>query len=392
MKPRSLLAPVGLLLVGWLLVGQVRQLLADPTIWPPDDFVEYWAAGRLNLGGQDPYSPELLLPLERAAGRDTDEAVMMWNPPWTLAVVMPLGALPARVAQLAWLLVGVAAVGAGAHLLWRAYGGPARRAWLAWVLALTFAPTLMVLQAGQIGPLLLLGAALFVWLTRRGSGYWAGAAAVLLAIKPHLVYLLWVAVVLDAVVNRRRAVLLGGAAMGLLAAAVPMLFNPDVFAQYVAAMRDHPPAQWVSLTLGTLLRFAFGEQRFGLQFVPVVVGLGWLAWHWRRHGRDWDWGEQLPALVLVSFLTSPYGAWHFDLVLLLLPILHRAARLSAGELTPQVVGLIAVYCLVELAMIALNLAQWPSFWFAWVAPLVAGLYLAAAPRPARVPQPAVALA
>jgi hypothetical protein len=392
MKPRSLLAPVGLLLVGWLLVGQVRQLLADPSIWPPDDFVEYWAAGHLNLAGQDPYAPELLLPLQRAAGRDTDEAVMMWNPPWTLTVVMPLGALPARVAQLAWLLVGVAAVGASAHLLWRAYGGSARRAWLAWVLALSFAPTLLVLQSGQIGPLLLFGAALFVWLTRRGYGAWAGAVAVLLAIKPHLVYLLWVAVVVDALANRRWAVLLGGAAMGLLTSALPMLFNPEVFAQYFAAMRDHPPAQWVSLTLGTLLRLAFGEQRFGLQFVPVLIGLGWFAWHWRRHGRNWDWGEQLPTLVLVSFLTSPYGAWHFDLVLLLLSILHRAAQLSAREFTPQLGGVIGVYCLAELAMIGLNVAEWPSFWFAWVAPLVAALYVVTAPRPAMAPQPVVALA
>ena len=39
---------------------------------------------------------ELLLPLQQAAGRATDEAVMMWNPPWSLAVVLPLGLLPAR--------------------------------------------------------------------------------------------------------------------------------------------------------------------------------------------------------------------------------------------------------------------------------------------------------
>ena len=80
----------------------VSKLSNDPTIWPPDDYVEYWAAGRLNLEGANPYSKATLLPLQQSAGRElatVDDAVMMWNPPWTLSFVMPLGALPARLGQ-----------------------------------------------------------------------------------------------------------------------------------------------------------------------------------------------------------------------------------------------------------------------------------------------------
>ena len=101
---RRVLTVVALLLIAIVLVGQVRRLLADPTIWPPDDFIEYWAAAKLTLDGRNPYDPNLLLPLQQAAGRKTDEAVMMWNPPWSLAVVLPLGLFPAREAQLLWLL------------------------------------------------------------------------------------------------------------------------------------------------------------------------------------------------------------------------------------------------------------------------------------------------
>ena len=105
MTTRTLLSSLALVA---LVVGAgvlLLPLLNDPGIWPPDDYVEYWAAGRLNLHGQNPYSPELLLPLERGAGRDTDEAIMMWNPPWTLSVAMPLGALPARLGQFVWLFL-----------------------------------------------------------------------------------------------------------------------------------------------------------------------------------------------------------------------------------------------------------------------------------------------
>src|SRR5947209_12208256 len=84
MKPRHLLTAAGCAVAVVLLAGQVRTLLADPTVWPPDDFVEYYAAARLTLDGRNAYDAKLLLPIERAAGRDTDQAIMMWNPPWSL--------------------------------------------------------------------------------------------------------------------------------------------------------------------------------------------------------------------------------------------------------------------------------------------------------------------
>ena len=110
MSFRRVLTVFALLLISVVLGGQVRKLLADPTIWPPDDFIEYWSAAKLTLDGQNPYDANLLLPLQQANGRTTDEAVMMWNPPWSLAVVLPLGLIPAREAQLLWLLVNFAAI------------------------------------------------------------------------------------------------------------------------------------------------------------------------------------------------------------------------------------------------------------------------------------------
>lgn len=370
MTTRNWLSVAALGAVFVVLIGQVRSLLADPTAWPPDDFVEYWAAGRLNLTGDNPYSPELLLPLEREAGRDTDVAVMMWNPPWTLAAAMPLGALPARVGQLAWLAVNLAAVGLSARLLWQVFGGRSDRAWLPFAAAFAFMPTYLALHAGQITPLVLLGAALFPWCERRGMPVAAGAAGVLVAIKPHLVYLFWVALAVEAT-RGRWTVVAGGVAAGLIASAIPLAYNPAVFSQYLAAFRDHPPAEHVSLTLGTLLRLAGGEDRFGLQFLPVLAGLAWFAWY-RSRSRGWDWPEALPAVLLASFLTTPYGAWHFDLVLLLVPVIRRAATLAeSGRAWPAV----AAYLLMNAVMLGLSLAGVYSYWFGWVAPALAIWYV-----------------
>ena len=357
---------IALLALAAVAAVQVRTFLVDPTIWPPDDFVEYWAAGRLALDGADPYAPELLLPLQRDAGRDTDEAIMMWNPPWTLPLVLPLGALPARVAQLMWLLVGAAAIAVGVQLFARTLVGGRRTLWLA---AAGFVPVYLVLQAGQIGPLLVLGAALACAYAGTRP-LLAGAALVLVSVKPHLAYLVWVALIVDAVAARRWKLLGGGIAVGLAFAALPLLFVPQVYHDYLHAMRDHPPAQWVSLTLGTLLRFAFGEGRFGLQFLPMLAGLGWFAWYWLPRRGSWHWGDELPKLLFVSFLTSPYGAWHFDLVLLLIPVLHRLKSLVAAPLSAGVLGCWVAYALMNLAMLGINLGGGYSYWYGWVAPLL----------------------
>ena len=382
------LAPVAALLV--LTAGTVAAgwYLADrPHVWPPDDYVEYWAAGRLNLTGGNPYSADELLPLQRLAGRDTDEAVMMWNPPWTLTLAMPLGALPPRLGQAAWLVLSLAAVAASALLLWNTYGGRDDKRWVVLAVAFTFVPTLFVLQTGQISALLLLGCAMFAWCARRGYHFAAGAAAVLVAVKPHLAYLLWIAVGLDAVVNRRWRIVLGGVVTGAAATLLPMALNPDVWAEYAEAYRSSPvpPSKWVSLTLGVVLRLAYGTDQFWLQFVPmglVVVGFGW---HWKRHGTAWDWAEQLPSLVACSFVTAPYGAWHFDLVLMLLPVLHRAADLANRR---WVIPL-ALFAAMNVAMFAMSRFHLWSFWYCWVAPLVlVGYAFTARRRPAPAPVPA----
>jgi hypothetical protein len=394
MIARTLLSVVALLVI--LGVGGffVLKRLDDPRVWPPDDYVEYWAAGRLNLHGQNPYSAEFLLPLEQQAGRDTDEAVMMWNPPWTLTVAMPLGALPARIGQLLWLVLNLGAIGLSAWLLWHTYDGRRDKTWVTFAVAGTFMPSLFVLHAGQISALLLLGCALFVWCVRRGYLFAAGAAACLVAIKPHLAYLMWFAVGLDAILNRRWRIVLGGVVTGVVATAIPMVFNPDVWEQYIEAYRHSPvpPSKWVSLTIGIVLRVLLGDL-FWLQFVPMVGGVAWFGWYWRKHGTNWDWAEQLPALVLMSFVTAPYGAWHFDLVLLLLPILHRAAVLLPSPLAGEGLGVrgywpLALLVVANLVMFAMTRIGVYSYWFAWVAPLVLIVYVATAvrrPSPLLVP-------
>ncbi len=68
----------------------------------------------------------------------------------------------------------------------------------------------------------------------------------------------------------------------------------------------------------------FGEEKAWLQFVPSVIGLVWLARRWRAQHASWRWDEQLPPLLLVSYVTASYG-WTFDQIVFLPALMQVAA-------------------------------------------------------------------
>lgn len=320
-------------LIGW----QVWHLARSPALahCAVDDFVEYWTAGRLNMAGEDSYDQYGMMDLQRQLRPDCKFPVMMWNPPWTFAVVLPVAMLPYPLGRILWCLGAIAAVVLSAGGLWSLYGGPARRWWLAIVAAFVFAPTLFAIGMGQLSPLVLAGIVGFAVCAARGWLVLAGMAAAATLVKPHLVYLFWAALALWSWDRRQPRVLLA-AAVALAAMLVwPLANNPQVLGQYHQAMSFRPaeswsaptPDSWVAPTVGVLLRLVFAWGATWLQMLPSLAGLIWLGWHWRRHRHDWSWPEQLPLLLLVSVATSAYG-WMFDQIVLLVPLLAMLAAAS----------------------------------------------------------------
>jgi hypothetical protein len=341
---------------------------------PLNDFVQYWAAGRLTLAGDNPYDPARVDELERAAGRDAG-VLMMWNPPWTLPLLLPFALPDPCLAYLLWMAALLAALAGSAVLLWRYYGGPAEQTGTALVVAFTFVPTFLALLLAQISPFLLLGAALFLHLERRGRYFLAGAAAALMAVKPHLTYLFWPALALWSLDRRRWPALAGAAAAGLGATLVALAFNPDVIGQFVRFFTSSPPAQYRSPTLGTLLRLALGEGDFRLQYLALLPGFAWFAWYWLRRRRAGDWGRDLPVLLFASLLTAAYGAWPYDLVLLLVPVVQVAA--GAG---PSRRCALAAHGAVNGAAAVMVVFLVNFLWFLWMTPALLLAYLVALRR------------
>ncbi len=382
---------------GWVILVALAgvasaYLIADPPPAPRNDFMEYWAAGRLNANGGNPYSEADLLPVQAAIGMADEQAWPMLNPPWTLALLMPFGVSEYGPGYVVWITLLIAAVLLGADLAWRVFGGEPRKRWLAPLLAIASLPTFYALAAAQITPLVLLGLVAFLSCDCRGKEGRAGAALALAAVKPHLFYLVFPAVLLRSIDRRSGA---GLAGLGIALAAmtgVAMATNPSAVVQYLGMMVHRPPARFTPPTIGTFLRMLFGTGRFWLQHVPMLVGLWWFTLHWRRHRRDWNWAEQLPLLLFASLLTAPYGAWLFDLVILVIPLLQATTWACQSANRRGIVGLGVTYALIMTSPLALAPLRLNAAVYYYVPVALLLLYLPARRILTDVAQPAIGAA
>jgi hypothetical protein len=337
--------------IAWgILLGRV---LTSPGFIRVDDFVEYWAAGRLTLAGGNPYDPEQVLRLEREAGRPLEEAVMLWNPPWVLALLAPFGALPYPLARSLWFLLQMAALAWGGTQLSRSLRIALARPWGVWALVFTFAPALHALKAGQITPLML-PALVEAMRAFPRHPFRAGLWSALMLVKPHLVYLVLLTLLAESVRQRKPGFALGLFAAAAGASALSGLLHPPVFAQYLHAWRHYPPADWATATLGGFLRLLIGPSYVVLQFLPPLVGLGL----WLRYRPSIP---EIPLWTLISLATAAYG-WTFDLTLALVGLIPAFYHLIPHSPAPRRLGLILAYGILDGVLLFTSMPQVFYFW------------------------------
>jgi hypothetical protein len=358
------------LLTALLLAMAAWQLRNTAGGLPVVDLVEYWSAASLLVHGENPYSPSQMMITEKSAGWSQADPLLMWNPPWTLAFVAPMGWLSYRATYLLWLAINFVIVVVCANKLRIYHGGSPQRHYVAWIIALTFVPTLTVLGLGQIGPLILLGITMFLrW---RDSHPWlAGAATVLIGLKPQLCYLFWIALLFWVIRERRWRVLAGAAIAFAAATLVPLFFRPSIFMDYAGQFHAARLLRNPSPNLGTLLRWWVAPTADWLQFVPSVLGGAWFVWYWKRTA-EWDWSAGVPLLLVVSIVTTSYG-WVFDHVVLLPAVFQIATWIAHRRDAAKSWAVALSYVLVNacIGLRAVGIA------YAWVAPAWLMLYLAA---------------
>jgi hypothetical protein len=99
----------------------------------------------------------------------------------------------------------------------------------------------------------------------------------------------------------------------------------------------------------------------------MLAGFAWLGWYGWHHRHNWNWDERLPALLFASLLTAPYGAWPFDLVVLLPVLLVVCIRQTDASRARQTAFLWG-YAAINVLALMLLLMEVAYFWFVWMTP------------------------
>lgn len=281
-----------------------------PVANPVNDFTFYWYAARQFVSGLNPYVP--------APGR----GYVMFSPPWSLPLIAPLGWMPLNVAQIVWTLVSALLFGIALVWLWEMYGD-GKRPVLAALLVGSFTPVAVSFVMGQLAAVLLFALAGFLRYESKRP-YLAGAFLVLFGLKPHLIFLVWPAMVLCALLLKRWKPLVGFLALLVLGSLFVSLARPGVWFEWWSMFRSQHAAIYETPTLGTVLRHVSGWD--ALQYVPLLFALAWFSGFVPKF-EHFSWRENGPMLVFVSLLTAPY-AWYTDQVLLI-PVLFTSAIAAA---------------------------------------------------------------
>ena len=88
-----------------------------------------------------------------------------------------------------------------------------------------------------------------------------------------------------------------------------------------------PLSEWPLPVASYWLRVGMDRSQFAWQFVPCAAACVLLVGYRLWRGAAWDWPRELPRVVWVSVLATPYGGWIFDLTVLLVPVVAVAAVL-----------------------------------------------------------------
>lgn len=330
---------VGFILVGVFLFCAPMVFLKEQKFgsFGTNDFIEYYSAYKLYINNQDLYDPQQLLPIQQAIGRTQAQPLMMWNPPWTLALLSPILKLDFALAAQVFLGLNLLLVFLSSLLardiFTKSYPQQSPLAsWAAVAYGFFSVPIFLVLKLGQISILLTFFVTLLFWALesrneRNQKDWLAGATIALLSLKPHLVFLLLIALGVF-IYKRRRWRIAGGALLGIGGLlAVQTLQAPYALCFYM--MKGHhgtdpllvPVESWQGSTLVGFVRGLLFNLTGHYPALPMLLIPGVSAaitfWYFAVRARDFNWISQFLPLLALSLFTAPFG-WSFDHSILLL--------------------------------------------------------------------------
>jgi hypothetical protein len=158
----------------------------------------------------------------------------------------------------------------------------------------------------------------FVYLTNRHgllNSYLAGTMLTLTAIKPHIIYLLYLVIFLLSIRDRQYKTLLGAISSALILLMLAIAIHPNILSEYLSVLSTFP-ITYVTPTLSSILINYFD---FNMSFRFLALFLAILLMSYMIFIKKIKFDNMLIALtVCVSIVSAPY-LWTYDFSYLFFP-------------------------------------------------------------------------
>jgi hypothetical protein len=277
----------------------------------------------------------------------------------------------AKTGLIIWLFFLLAGIAVSARLLWLLNGRPAS---VYHLLCFLYAPVLACMMAGQFGIFLLLGVVLFLYF-QRSQPFFAGAALLLCALKPHLFLPFGIVLFLWSVSRKSYRILAGFSAALLASCALSYRLDANAWSQYNQMMHAGGALDERVPTLSVYFRFLVDPNALWLQFIPLAAACVWATWYFWTRREQWNWLDHGLLLLLVCALCTPFG-WFTDEAMLLPAVLTGPYRAEKERRSVWPLAVIAGIALIEvIALVPLT-----SKYFLWTTPAWLLWYLYATGR------------
>jgi hypothetical protein len=280
------------------------------------DFVQYWTAARLVLGGQKPYDPLLVDQVQQTLAVK-EHPILMWNPPFILPLFLWTQLLPFRVAANVWLVMSLGLFAASLGLLCSLHriASPLRNRYLL-AYCLTLYPLALQCQYGQISSLLLVSLCGFLFFLNKNKLFLAGLALSISFVKPHLLYLVYVLLFIEAIYTKNWRVWAGiGCGIAVLTS-ITVVLQPSIIISYLKAWQQSP-VYWQTPTVGSWLQYFTQTHTLFIRQLPTaIVGSVSLYFFIAKRPFFTSVTNSIALLLPWSLVTAPYG-WVYDQMLLL---------------------------------------------------------------------------
>ncbi len=371
------------------LISPIANSLAAPPTPAPNasgygqpgtsDFIEYWSAYQLFIQNKNPYDPKALYEIQQQIGRQTLEPLMMWNPPWLLTLMTPVLQWDFLTASRIWLGINCLLVLVVGIFSWRAAQNENFRGLACALAAVLFFGVWDCIGLGQTSLVLAASLAGIIYGLKQNRDWLVGALLVPLTIKPHIVYLVLIALAWWVFRERRYAILGSFLAVFIALILLTTLQSSDSLSFWIMSNSALPSSsqaviavpQWRVATLVGIVRQLINQTTgspayWPMAAIPGACAIALLVYLIRRKDPV-NWSELMPPILCLSVFTSPYG-WVFDQSVLAVPQVMLVAlsfkRRVSLEVRLRVLGLLAALLATVTVLHACCFKEHHQFW--WV--------------------------